>query len=157
MKLERSASKVEKMFYPNYKSRGDVMRPDECHVCEDRTIEPYFLWYRLQITSPLIKLMIISAFFLLTPGLAHAVNYKNQFCSQQDYVGNAGNKYPHLHCGKSIFTLSRSRSDHINFHDKTNCNKVNDVLGDPTRNYGSANNPQAITNALQAYQAAGCP
>lgn len=96
-------------------------------------------------------------FLFAAPTPAFAVNYKTAYCGGNDYVGNVGGKYPHLHCGKDFFTLSRSKSDHINFNDKPNCNKVDEVLGDPDRNYGSANDKAAITNALTAYKNAGCP
>lgn len=40
------------------------------------------------------------------------VNFKKDYCNGQDYVGNAGNKYPHLHCGKDFLVFSESKNDH---------------------------------------------
>lgn len=103
-----------------------------------------------------VAVLVAGAFLMAASKPAFAVNYKKAYCGGQDYVGNAGGKYPHLHCGKDFFTLSRSKSDHINFNDKPNCNKVDETLADPDRNYGSANDKAAITTALTAYKNAGC-
>ncbi len=101
--------------------------------------------------------LVAAAFLTAAPRPAFAVNYKKDYCGGEDYVGNAGSKYPHLHCGKDFLTLSRSGSDHINFNGRPNCNKVNEVLDDVAGNYGSASDKAAITNALTAYKNAGCP
>lgn len=88
---------------------------------------------------------------------ALAANYKKDYCGGNEYVGNAGGKYPHIHCTKTVFTLSRSKTNHINLHEKGNCKKVDEILGDSDRYYGSANDVGAITGALQAYRADDCP
>lgn len=80
---------------------------------------------------------------------------KKDCCRGNDYVGNRGGKYPHRHCGKDFFMLCRSASDHINLHGTPNCNKVDEILGDPARNYGSAGHSAVITNTLSAYPNAG--
>ncbi|NGZ08543.1 MAG: hypothetical protein CV088_04030 [Nitrospira sp. LK70] len=50
---------------------------------------------------------------LLLVGVAYAgVNFKSQYCNGQDYVGNDGNKYPHLHCGKDFLVFSESKNNH---------------------------------------------
>jgi len=103
------------------------------------------------------RIVLILALLVTLPTAAFALNYKKDYCGNQDYVGNTGAKYPHMHCGKSFFTLSRSGNDHINFNGRPNCNKVDEVLADSQNQYGSATNPAAITTALQAYKAAGCP
>lgn len=122
-----------------------------------RTDHQHFRWDRSWIIALGKALLIISVLIPFLPGPAFAINYKKDYCGGAEYVGNAGGKYPHLHCTKDIFTLSRSKTDHINLHNRPNCNKVAEILSDPGRNYSSANNAAAITNALTAYQTAGCP
>jgi hypothetical protein len=101
--------------------------------------------------------MAIVAVSLVLPTGAAAVNYKKDYCGNQEYVGNTGKKYAHLHCGKSFFTLSKTKSNHTNFNGNGNCNKVDEVLNDKEGFYGTAANMTAITNALDAYKNAGCP
>lgn len=86
---------------------------------------------------------------------AEAVNIKKTYCNNEEYIGNRGGKYPHLHCGKSFITLSKTKTNHLNMQGK--CNTVNRVLGDPQGNYGNAGNPGAITAVLRAYANADCP
>jgi hypothetical protein len=100
-----------------------------------------------------VVLLVLSVFLPVT---AKAVNYKKDYCGNADYVGNTGAKYPHLHCGKSFFTLSKS-TGHINFNGRGNCNKVEEVLADKQNQYGTAADPGAITTALESYQGDGCP
>jgi hypothetical protein len=107
-------------------------------------------------TAMRIRLILLVAVSLTLSTGAFA-NYKKDYCGNRDYVGNTGAKYPHLHCGKSFFSLSRAARDHINFNGRGNCNKVNEILADHQNQYGSATNPAAITTALEAYQQAGCP
>lgn len=102
------------------------------------------------------RTIIAIAAIAIVPMTALA-NYKKDYCGNQDYVGNTGAKYAHLHCGKSFFTLSRSAKDHINFNGRGNCNKVTEVLDDKQNEYGTATNMGAITTALEAYKTAGCP
>ena len=103
-------------------------------------------------------MIAIGLFVGLTPGLAFASsNYQKDYCDKEEYVGNPGGKYPHLHCTKDVFTLSRSATDHINFHDRPNCNKLNDVLADPGGNYASAGNAAAITNVINPKRNASAP
>lgn len=106
----------------------------------------------MRVLSMLIILLIMA---LSTE--AFALDYKKTYCGNQEYVGNSGARYAHLHCGKSFFTLSRAKTDKVNFNGRPNCNKVDEVLADKQNQYGSANDPQAITNALDAYKADGCP
>jgi hypothetical protein len=103
------------------------------------------------------RLLLVVAMTITFSIAASAANYKKDYCGNTDYVGNTGAKYPHLHCGKSFFTLSRSGNDHINFNGRPNCNKVNEVLADAQNQYGSAADAAAITTALEAYRDAGCP
>jgi hypothetical protein len=53
--------------------------------------------------------------------------------------------------------LSRSAKDHINFNGRGNCNKVTEVLDDKQNQYGTTTDMGAITTALEAYKAGGCP
>jgi hypothetical protein len=103
------------------------------------------------------RIILTLALLMAMPAAALAANYKKDYCGNQDYVGNTGARYPHMHCGKGFITLSRSGNDHINFNGRPNCNKVNEVLADAQNQYGNANNPAAITTTLEAYKTAGCP
>jgi len=101
--------------------------------------------------------MILALAAITILPVAALANYKKDYCGNKDYVGNSSAKYAHLHCGKSFFTLSRSAKDHINFNGRGNCNKVTEVLDDKKNQYGTAADEDAITTALEAYKAAGCP
>ena len=83
-------------------------------------------------------------------------DYKKEYCGKQEFVGNARNKYPHLHCGSSFFTLSWNRG-HDNMVDSRgpNCKKAKDLLKNP-ENWEMAANPGAITNAIQAFYNGEC-
>ena len=83
------------------------------------------------------------------------VNIMREYCGNQEFVGNAANRYPHLHCGKRFLTLSRSGKNHVNL--QGNCNKVNSILGDIDYNYGTAADPAAITRVLRDYYEDDCP
>ncbi len=88
--------------------------------------------------------------------MAEAVNYKKAYCGNQEFVGNAANKTPHLHCEKNHLTLTRNGGkQHTPLHG--NCNKVNEILGDIPGFYGMAKNPAAITAVLVRYHTDGCP
>ncbi len=93
---------------------------------------------------------------LFAPSDAAAVNFKKAYCKKQDYLGNPSNKYPHLHCGPSFFTLSRG-ADHVNLNSHGNCKKANELLADPPWNAKNSNDPGAITAAIMAFVADGCP
>jgi hypothetical protein len=103
------------------------------------------------------RMILIASLIAILPTGAFATNYKKDFCGNKDYVGNTGSRYPHMHCGKSFMTLSRSSNDHINFNGRPNCNKVNEVLDDKQNQYGNASDPAAITAVLDSYKTAGCP
>jgi hypothetical protein len=97
----------------------------------------------------------------LIPEMAWA-DYKKDYCGGVEYVGqDAGNKYPHLHCGKDFLAFSYSPNSHKNLapnsiaRDKK-CNATNDLLANPTWNATNTTNPGAITAALQTFQGAGC-
>lgn len=97
---------------------------------------------------------------LLAPISAHA-NYAKDNCGGQEYLGNEGSKYPHLHCGKDFLTLSRSKNDHINLAPNSvkaakACNKTAELLAAPIWNAQNTTNPGAITTALQSFQHDGC-
>jgi hypothetical protein len=103
------------------------------------------------------RILLVVALLMTLSTTAFAANYKRDYCGNQEYVGNTGARYPHLHCGSNFFTLSRTGSNHINFNGRGNCNKVNEVLDDKDNQYGRAADPAAITTALDAYKTAGCP
>lgn len=105
----------------------------------------------------MLKLTMATVVMAVTMSTAAFANYKKDYCGNQDYVGNTGARYAHLHCGKSFFTLSKTSTSHINFNGRGNCNKVNDVLADKQNYYGTAANMAAITTALEAYKTDGCP
>ena len=100
-------------------------------------------------------LIVLSLAILVLGVLAKPVNYKKDYCGNQDYVGNNGNKYPHLHCDKSFLTLSRSSTKHDKLQGR--CNKVLEILNDWENYYGRANDPAAITNVLRKYHNDDCP
>ncbi len=79
-------------------------------------------------------------------------NYKKTYCHNQDYVGNTGSRYPHLHCGKTFLTLSRSSSKHDNLQGR--CSKVREILGDSKFYYGDNKEIGAVLNV---YYKDGCP
>lgn len=58
-----------------------------------------------------ICVAIVLNVLLVVPAYA-GVNFKSQYCNGQDYAGNDGNKYPHLHCGKDFLVFSESKNDH---------------------------------------------
>ena len=101
------------------------------------------------------SLFVLGLVILVLTSCADVVNYKKDYCGNEEYVGNNGNKYPHLHCGRNFLTLSRSKTNHNNLQGK--CNKVEEILADPDYYYGSAANSTAITIVLTKYQEKGCP
>lgn len=94
----------------------------------------------------IMKIALILAALVL---ISEAVNIKKIYCGKQEYVGNPGNKYPHLHCGSNFLTLSREKNRHINLIEK--CNTINEILKDKLNYYGKAANPKSITTALKLY------
>ncbi len=87
--------------------------------------------------------------------MAEAVNFKKDYCGNQEFIGNAAGRTPHLHCGKDHLTLTRTGGKHNGLDG--NCNKVNEVLGDIPFFYGTAKNAAAITAILKKYHSDGCP
>lgn len=98
--------------------------------------------------------LVVSAFYVIMLAV-EAVNIKRVYCDNQEFVGNLPSRYPHLHCGKSFLTLSRTGSNHLNMQGQ--CNVVDRVLSDWEFYYGRARDPQAITNVLNHYQGDRCP
>lgn len=98
---------------------------------------------------------------LLVPLAVWAKGYKADYCGGSEYLGNAGTKYPHLHCGKDFFTFSRGASKHANLQEGQGkngqgCKKAAEILADPPYTSVNTTNPQAITNAIQAFINAEC-
>lgn len=103
------------------------------------------------------KLLIVCVLFvcIVATVRAKAINYKKKYCANNDYIGNAGSKYPHLHCDKTHLTLSRGKNIHDNLQGK--CNKVEEILNSQDGYYGNANSPCEITAILKKYYNDGCP
>ena len=99
--------------------------------------------------------LIVSLFAVILMLSVEAVNFKKDYCNNQEYVGNPGNKYPHLHCGKNFLTLSRTKKNHLNLQGR--CNVVKRVLQDKDEYYGNAGDPNSITNVLVKYENDDCP
>jgi hypothetical protein len=49
--------------------------------------------------------------FVLIPSVSYA-DLKSTYCGGKEYLGNPGNKYPHLHCGKDFITYSKKSDNH---------------------------------------------
>ena len=98
-------------------------------------------------------ILVVVILFALTEA-----NFKKDYCGNQDYLGNNGNKYPHLHCGKDFFTFSKGKKNHNNLYGPRGaaCDKVQEILNDSNALYGNAANPGAITTALQAFYNGEC-
>lgn len=94
------------------------------------------------------------------PAIASA-NYKRLYCNGEEYVGNLGDKRPHLHCTKDFMAFKYADGTHKNLapnsipRDKK-CNATDDLLANPEWNNANTTNPGAITAALQAFHTAGC-
>ena len=98
-----------------------------------------------------MKVFLVVAVVVILALAAEAINFKKDYCHNQDYVGNPGSRYPHLHCGKSFLTLSRSKSQHDNLQGR--CSKVAEILSDPKYYYGGI---KEITAVLVEYRKDGC-
>ncbi len=66
--------------------------------------------------TSIIAIMVLGLSLASMPAMAKKNNYKKDYCSSQDYVGNSSNKYPHLHCGRGFYTYSKGKdsSQHAN-------------------------------------------
>ncbi len=102
-----------------------------------------------------MNILLVLTFLVSFLLLASAINYKKDYCDNEEYVGNSGHKYPHLHCGKKFLTLSRNKNRHNNL--QGHCNKVNEILGNINGYYGNAGNSYAITAVLREYANDDCP
>jgi hypothetical protein len=62
----------------------------------------------------------VSLASLAFAGVAEAKSAKSTYCDNQDYYtnsgDNAGDAYPHLHCGKDWITYSKNSNQHYNFY-----------------------------------------
>ncbi len=102
-----------------------------------------------------MKTFLIMSVFVVLLLTIEAVNIKKDYCGNEEYVGNSGGKYPHLHCGKSFLTLSKSSGNHNNIQGR--CTKVKEIFEDEESYYGSAKDPSAITAVLKEYYDYDCP
>ena len=64
--------------------------------------------------------------------------------NNEKYIGNPGNKYPHIHRDKDFIVYSKGRHDHVELHKDPS--KAIEVLRN--EDYSNAENPKAITDIL---------
>ncbi len=86
--------------------------------------------------------------------LAAGVNIKKKNCGNQEYVGNSGGNYPHLHCDKDFLTLSEGPNQHTNYKERGECQKILKTFQDK-QDILSKN--MKITRVLQVYFEDNCP
>ena len=105
------------------------------------------------------KLLVTISLSILLPSLAGArgINYKKIYCGNTEFIGNAANKRPHLHCGTNFLSYKKSNGDHTNLTDVGTCIRTDSVFDDIKANVNSFADYQTIYNALVAYHQAGCP
>ena len=97
--------------------------------------------------KPITIILVLVLLLLLSS--AAAINYKEEYCRGQTYVGNGGKdySYPHLHCGSDFFKLSKKHhGEHIDLKDASTRRRV---LANREREYGTANKPEDITSVLR--------
>lgn len=94
--------------------------------------------------------------FTLNPDFG-GINFKKTYCDNQEYLGNAATKRPHLHCGATFISYKKSNGDHSNITEMGNCSRTNEVFDHIKANKNAFANYPAIYNALVAYHQAGCP
>ena len=94
----------------------------------------------------LVTIIVIIVLLLLLSSAA-AVDYREEYCRGNEYVGNGGvaYSYPHLHCGSNFFVLSRPDGGHT---DLTDASKRQEILDNKTKEYGDARRPRDITRVL---------
>ena len=87
--------------------------------------------------------------------LADAINYRNEYCGGQAYVGNEGSKKPHLHCGKSFMALKKTNGKHDNFFDQkgARCTFIRNL---DSSKWSTAADPGAITTAIKSFLEGEC-
>jgi hypothetical protein len=98
---------------------------------------------------------------VVIPLVALAANYKKDYCAGSEYLGNAGGKYPHLHCGKDFLTFSTGPSKHSNLNEGqgksgAGCKRAAAILADPPYTSVNTSSPQAITDAINRFVQAEC-
>ena len=79
------------------------------------------------------------------------------YCNNEDFLGNAKTKKPHLHCGEKFIAYKKPNGDHSNITEIGNCNRTNEVFTHIKANKISFADYDGIYNALVAYHQAGCP
>ncbi len=85
------------------------------------------------------------------------INFKRTFCNNQDFLGNAASKRPHLHCGANFISYKKANGDHSNITDMGDCNRTNSVFDDIKANKTAFTDYPGIYDALVLYHQAGCP
>jgi hypothetical protein len=106
-----------------------------------------------------IKMMIAGLGSLLIATSAFA-NYSKSYCGGSEYLGNAGSKYPHLHCAKDHFTFSKTSSNHKNLNGlggKKCVGPIDEILADIHNGTYKLADSAAVVTALTAFKTAGCP
>jgi hypothetical protein len=116
--------------------------------------------------SMLVVVVAICVSFILPTGVADATktNFKKDYCEQQEYLGNDGGKYPHLHCKKDAFSFAASEKQHYNLHEGNGptgagCKRANAIATDP-EGYGVDKKhmvyPQDVKDAINKFIKAEC-
>lgn len=87
----------------------------------------------------------------------YRLNFKKTFCDNQEFLGNAAAKRPHLHCGSNFISYKKPNGDHSNITEMGDCNRTNAVFEHIKANRTSFADYNAIYQALVSYHQAGCP
>lgn len=85
------------------------------------------------------------------------LNFKKTFCGNQEYLGNAGSKRPHLHCGEKFIAYKKASGDHLNIAEQGTCSRTDLVFDDIKANKNAFADYQEIYNALVSFHQSGCP
>ncbi|KTD17913.1 hypothetical protein [Legionella jordanis] len=107
--------------------------------------------------KPKLIALLMALPVMASAGLHANLNFKKTFCGNEDFLGNAGAKRPHLHCGTSFISYKKQTGDHSNISEPGNCVRTNAVFDHIKANINSFENYSAIYNALVLYHQAGCP
>ena len=110
-----------------------------------------------------MKLPLALASGLLLLSSPVFADYAKDYCGSKEFLGNAANKKPHLHCGKNFFTWSKTDKNHKNLTDlptgkakKAKCSTaLGDIVTDVNNTSGLANK-QEVVDAITAFGKAHC-
>ncbi|MCW8397969.1 hypothetical protein OQJ26_04085 [Legionella sp. PATHC038] len=110
---------------------------------------------KLSIAAACVIAVISINTFAHTPNFK--INFKKTYCGNVEYLGNAGNKRPHLHCGETFIAYKKANGDHLNLTESGSCGRTNSVFDDVKENRNAFADYQGIYNALVSYHQEGCP